>query len=147
MAIQIGLGLRRYALQDEYGNWLGSIFFNPSDPGLVPRFEEAKAIILKAVENAGSVSCADEIAALDNQVKRALDYAFGSEVSRVVFQGVSSLAICEDGTLVAEHVLESLLPLIEDAMQKAGKASSERAAKRSEKYLASPSAGLAPGQV
>lgn len=147
MAIKIDLGLRKYALQDADGGELGTISFNPSDPGLLPRFEDAKNVILGVTEKAGSMDSVAAIAELDRQVKQALDNAFGSPVSAVVFQGVSSLAICPDGTLVVEHVLEELLPVIEDAMRQAGKASGERVAQHSGKYLAAPAAGLAPGQA
>ena len=147
MAIKIDLGLRKYALQDADGSELGTISFNPSDPGLLPRFEEAKNVILGVTEKAGSMDSVAAIAELDRQVKQALDNAFGSPVSAVVFQGVSSLAICPDGTLVVEHVLEELLPVIEDAMRQAGKATGERVAQHIGKYLAAPAAGLAPGQA
>lgn len=147
MAIKIDLGLRKYELQDEDGSTLGTISFNPSDPGMLPRWEEAKRRVTELTAEAANIDSVAAVGDLDNQIKAAIDYAFGGPVSAVVFQGVSSLAVCPDGALVVEKVIEALLPVIEEAMKAAAKESHQRVAKRTGKYTASPAAGLAPGQA
>lgn len=147
MAIKLDLGLRRYDLEDVDGNPIGTISFNPSDPGLLPRFETARDNIVAITKQATDVNSAAKIDELDKQIQAQLDYAFGSPVSRVLFASVSALAICEDGTLVVEHILDGLLPLIEKAMPAATAATNARAAKYTAKYEQDARAGLAPGQL
>ena len=83
--------------------------------------------------------------AVDKAIKEQLDYAFGAEVSPVFFGGMSSLALCEDGELVLEKVMEAVVPIFEDATGKAVAASNARKAQRLEKYR-DKRVGLAPGQ-
>lgn len=70
---------------------------------------------------------------------------FNSDVAPIFFGSVSALALCDDGTMVFEKVLNAIAPIIEDAVGDAMKASQ----KRMEKYTATYSntdKGLAPGQ-
>lgn len=81
----------------------------------------------------------------DGRVRRSEEDAFGAEVSPVFFGGMSSLALCEDGELVLEKVMEAVVPIFEDATGKAVAASNARKAQRLEKYR-DKRVGLAPGQ-
>ena len=73
------------------------------------------------------------------------DYIFGTPVSDVFFAGVSSLAFCEDGSLVAEAVLDAVTPMLTQAVEAAAKASAARIARHADVYQGS-TAGLAPEQ-
>ena len=87
-----------------------------------------------------------ETVELDKRIKEKIDYALGSSVSDVLFGGLSCFAMCEDGKLVFEHILDALSPLIEEAQTTAAKAAEERIKQRTEAYEGS-AAGLAPGQA
>ena len=91
------------------------------------------------------VTDAAGIAELDKRIKEQMDYAFGTPVSEVLFQSVSSLAMCANGKMVLENVLSACEPIIKDAMTGAAKASAQRMRKYTEKYE-NTDAGLAPGQ-
>lgn len=143
MSISIDLGLKSYTIEDAECNEVGVIRFNPSDPGLLARWEEAsEQMRLLAKE---PVTDAAGIAELDKRIKEQMDYAFGTPVSGVLFQSVSSLAMCANGKMVLENVLSAFEPIIKEAMTGAAKASAQRMRKYTEKYE-NTDAGLAPGQ-
>ena len=87
----------------------------------------------------------EKIGEADRAIKEKFNYAFGTDVSSVLFQNVSSLALCEDGRMVLENVLEAVQPIIEEAMKVAQKNSEARVRARTAEYEGSKK-GLAPGQ-
>lgn len=148
MALSINFGLKSYPIEDEQtGQELGVIYFNPSDVGLATRWEAARKAIKEATETMpkSGDGMLEALGELDNRVKAQLDYAFGTPVSAVLFQQVSSLALCDDGRMVIENVLDALAPIVEDAQQTAVKAGEARVKSRTVKYEGT-TRGLAPGQ-
>ena len=67
----------------------------------------------------------DKLSGSGNQ--RKIQLCFRQHVSSVLFQNVSSLALCEDGRMVLENVLEAVQPIIEEAMKVATTSLSSRA--------------------
>lgn len=141
--ISIDLGIKSYDICDAGGNPVGTIRFNPSDPGLASRWAEVEKRVKTLTADIPGTP--EAIGALDAEIKKNIDYAFGTPVSAVVFQSVSSLAMCVNGKLVLENVLEALAPLITDALGKAEKASKARIAKYTKAYEGT-AIGLAPEQ-
>ena len=143
MALKIDLGFKSYDIEAAAGNPIGTIRFNPSDPGLAGRWESVEAAFselgdLKELTPAKAIE-------LDRSVKDRIDYAFGSKVADVVFNGLSCFALCTDGSTVLENVMNALRPVIETEL----KHSVQAAEKRMTEYTAGyddPAAGLAPGQ-
>ena len=131
------------AVKDADGTLIGTIRFNPSDIGLAGRMEEARAKIAEIT--AAPVTDPEDLVEWDRQVRHWFDYIFGTPVSDVFFAGVSSLAFCEDGSLVAEAVLDAVTPLLTQSVEAAAKASAARIAKHADAYQGS-TAGLAPEQ-
>ena len=120
-----------------------TIRFNPSDIGLAGRMEEARAKIAEIT--AAPVTGPGDLVEWDRKVRHWFDYIFGTPVSDVFFAGVSSLAFCEDGSLVAEAVLDAVTPMLTQAVEAAAKASAARIARHADAYQGS-TAGLAPEQ-
>lgn len=145
MELKINQGLRRYEVKDQDGNPIGDVRFNPSDLGLAARVEQAKKSLAEMVDNIPEDADVDTLAEIDRKVKAQFDYIFGSAVSEVFFSGVSSLAVCEDGSLVLENVMQAIAPIIADAQKAALDASSRRVAKHTTAYQGT-NKGLAPGQ-
>ena len=81
----------------------------------------------------------------DQAIKAQVDYIFGSKASDVFFKGISALALLPDGTMVFEKVLQAIVPLIQDAVEDAIKASQKHVQTRTAAY-ADKTKGLAPGQ-
>ena len=115
----------------------------PSDPGMVSRWKEVQEFINGFDEK--EYNAPEKIGEADRAIKEKFNYAFGTDVSSVLFQNVSSLALCEDGRMVLENVLEAVQPIIEEAMKVAQKNSEARVRARTAEYEGSKK-GLAPGQ-
>ena len=145
MELKIDRGVKSYDVKDADGTLLGTVRLNLADAGMMGRFEEARRQIDNMIQDAGADATPDTMIAVDKAIKEQLDYAFGAEVSPVFFGGMSSLALCEDGELVLEKVMEAVVPIFEDATGKAVAASNARKAQRLEKYR-DKRVGLAPGQ-
>ena len=144
--LKIDLGLKSFEVCDTDGNTLGTIRFNPSDPGLLPRWKDAERRVRELASTPdGKYDTPDGLAMLDHEVKAQIDHAFGTPVSEVFFQQVSSLAICEDGSMVLDHVLQAVEPIILEA-QKTAQANSEARIKAHTEKYEGKAIGLAPGQ-
>ena len=144
--LKIDLGLKSFEVCDTDGNTLGTIRFNPSDPGLLPRWTDAETRVRELASTPeGDYDTADGLAMLDREVKAQIDHAFGTPVSEVFFQQVSSLAICEDGSMVLDHVLQAVEPIILEA-QKTAQANSEARIKAHTGKYEGKAIGLAPEQ-
>ena len=143
MELKIDRGIKSYDIVDADGHPAGTIRLNPADPGLAGRWEAVEKELEPYKGNDISIS---ETVELDKRIKEKIDYALGSSVSDVLFGGLSCFAMCEDGKLVFEHILDALSPLIEEAQNTAAKAAEERIKQRTKSYEGS-TAGLAPGQA
>ena len=87
----------------------------------------------------------DQIIEADKLIREQINYIFGSDASSVFFKGVSALALLPDGTMVFEKALQAAVPIIEDAVGSAVRASQKRVQKHAGAYT-NTAKGLAPGQ-
>ena len=143
MELKIDRGIKSYDIVDTDGHPAGTIRLNPADPGLAGRWEAVEKELEPYKNTDISIG---ETVELDKRIKEKIDYALGSPVSGVLFGGLSCFAMCEDGKLVFEHILDALSPLIEEAQTNAAKAAEERIKQRTDAYEGS-AVGLAPGQT
>lgn len=147
MELKIDRGLKSYEVKDLDDTLLGTIYVNPADFGIAGRLEEARRAIQQLADGLASDADADvdKIIEVDKLIKEQVNYIFGSDASSVFFKGVSALALLPDGSMVFEKVLQAAVPIIEDAVGKAIKASQMRVQKHAGAYT-NTAKGLAPGQ-
>ena len=147
MELKIDRGLKSYEVKDIDGTLLGTIYVNPADFGIAARLEEARRAIQQLADGLASDTDADvdKIIEVDKLIREQVNYIFGSDASSVFFKGVSALALLPDGSMVFEKVLQAAVPIIEDAVGKAIKASQMRVQKHAGAYT-NTATGLAPGQ-
>lgn len=151
MQLNIDLGLKTYDILDADGNVTGTVRFNPADPGIAARWKSAEPEIQQLAQTAQQ-SDQDEDATVallmdaDQKIKSLFDYAFGAKVSEAFFGGQSAFGICEDGSLVLEHVLTALTPVLESSMKSGLEAVQQRAKTHTAPYQGT-TRGLAPGQT
>lgn len=147
MELKIDRGLKSYEVKDLDDTLLGTIYVNPADFGIAARLEEARRDIQQLADGLASDANADvdKIIEADKLIKEQVNYIFGSDASSVFFKGVSALALLPDGSMVFEKVLQAAVPIIEDAVGKAIKASQMRVQKHAGAYT-NTAKGLAPGQ-
>lgn len=147
MELKIDRGLKSYEVKDLDDTLLGTIYVNPADFGIAARLEEARRTIQQLADGLASDADADvdKIIEADKIIREQVNYIFGSDASSVFFKGVSALALLPDGSMVFEKVLQAAVPIIEDAVGKAIKASQMRVQKHAGAYT-NTAKGLAPGQ-
>lgn len=142
MEITIDRGYKTYDIKDTDGDLVGTIRFNPADPGIAGRLDEASR---KIESLRGKPVTPGNMLELDKAIRDQLDYAFGSPVSDVLFGGNSAVAYCDNGRLLLENVLDAILPVVKADIEAAQKASAARMEQYTAPYQDS-AAGLAPGQ-
>ena len=86
-SVVIDLGYQTYEIKAPDGEVVGSIRINPSDPALAGRWQKAEEEMERC-----RAQIEAETAAGSGQIKNAIDYAFGSRVSDVLFGGNSAFA-------------------------------------------------------
>lgn len=147
MELKIDRGLKSYEVKDIDDTLLGTIYVNPADFGIAARLEEARRAIQQLADGLAADADADvdKIIEADKLIREQINYIFGSDASSVFFKGVSALALLPDGTMVFEKALQAAVPIIEDAVGKAIKASQMRVQKHTGAYT-NTAKGLAPGQ-
>ena len=147
MELKIDRGLKSYEVKDLDDTLLGTIYVNPADFGIAARLEEARRAIQQLADGLASDADADvdKIIEADKLIKEQVNYIFGSDASSVFFKGVSALALLPDGSMVFEKALQAAVPIIEDAVSSAVRASQKRVQKHAGAYT-NTAKGLAPGQ-
>ena len=145
MDLKSDRGLKSYEVKDIDGTLLGTLYVNPADIGIAARLEEARRAIQQLADGLAADAGVDQIIEADKLIREQINYIFGSDASSVFFKGVSALALLPDGTMVFEKALQAAVPIIEDAVGKAVKASQKRVQKHVGVYL-NTAKGLAPGQ-
>jgi len=130
--LTLNTGVKNYEIEDENGVMLGTISIYPNDFNIAKRAKEAQAKIAAYINEAEKVANEDEdaaveqITALDNQIKKQLDYLFNSNVSETVFKGLHCLNITRGGKYFIESFLDMIIPVINAEMDKAIKKSQQR---------------------
>ena len=145
MKLTLDRGLKIYEVEDIDGTPLGTTKINPADLGIVGRLAQTRDNLAAMAEKINDNIDPKMLNEIDANVKAEINNIFNSDVAPIFFGSVSALALCDDGTMVFEKVLNAIAPIIEDAVGDAMKASQ----KRMEKYTATYSntdKGLAPGQ-
>lgn len=145
MELKIDRGLKTYEVEDIDGTPLGVIKINPADLGIAGRFAQTRDAIAAMAEKVSDKADPELLNEIDADIKAEVNKIFGSDVASIFFGGISALALCDDGSMVFEKILEAIAPIIEDAVGDAMKASRKRMEKYTAAYAA-PDKGLVPGQ-
>lgn len=121
-----------------------NIYFNPNDPDLMIRMknletkvsEKIKGLEYIELSNDGTptqIAQIETFEKMQNILKEELDYAFGGEVSEVVFKHCSPFAIVGGEYFVVQFI-QAITPEIEKHIKKANADVEKRMAKHIDKY-------------
>lgn len=133
MLIQINDGRKTYDIQNQDGEIVASVTFNPSNTNILKRADSVADRldeILKDIKNMESSSKALE--EKEEEVKRALNDLFCADVSTPFFNIMGVFSRVGKGQYFVSQVLEELMNIVKDAQ----KADEEASNKRMEEYLA-----------
>lgn len=117
------------------GEKAGSVYFSPSDTAILDRLEQVRhKLDTETVKEDGSFEeMLAEARRVDKILRDAVDYAFASPVSDVVF-GNTYAFTTSGGVSLLEQFLEGAIEIITKEMEKEANASMERQAKYLDKY-------------
>lgn len=119
------------------GEAVGSIYFSPSDVGIIKRLREVRGKLselkVKNVDKNDVDAMLAEADRVDRELRDAIDYAFGYACSDVVFGGGYSFTTA-GGESTLEQFLNAALEIISAEMSKEAEASKARQAKYLDKY-------------
>lgn len=113
------------------------IRFNPADIGIVARIEQTEKKFeeleekLKACTEEGAV---EALKHADSAIKEQFDYMFNSDVSDVLFGGQSAVCTVK-GEFLFMRIMEAVLPIVKEEIEKEQKASETRISKYTEQYI------------
>ena len=118
--ITFDTGLRSYRV----GN--GVLRFNPADPNLYARFQQALEGIETLEETLkGEGDTVSRLADADKKAKALLSQVFGSDVEEV-FGGLSLLAVGENGQLLLTNFLNAIEPILTEGARRCAAAEGAR---------------------
>lgn len=131
--IIVGDVLEEFEVKNTSGELIGTIRFNPADPGMVNRYEE----IVKKMESIDTTqgeSDFDFYNRVAEEIKDMIDYVLGQKCADVFFSVAHPLAVLENGTLYCESVLAGIAEAIEKATGERVKRIKAKVNKYAKKY-------------
>lgn len=139
--MKIRTGKKRFPVENEFGEVLGYISFNPADPEILSRLYsltdelEKLAKEYKATEDhKNPLKTAEAFIAISDKMRNRFDEAFLQPVSKLLFNDVSPLCALDDGSLVAESVLNEIANVMKPEIEKVQKATDARIKQYTAKY-------------
>lgn len=147
--IELDTGLEPVVIRDiTTKEYIGTIYFNPTDFNILKRFDEARTKILavqkefeaediQLKEDGTPIDTKDEIIhsvdKLNSVVCEQLDYVFDAKISKIVFGNKSPLALIK-GNLLFESFMSKIQPFIEMKVKSEMEKSEKKVSKHTSKY-------------
>lgn len=126
-----------YNIKDRSGREFGQFSFDPSDMGILKRYNE----VVKTFESMDFSFSDDDIAQniekyveIENIVNEKFDYLFNTNISKSIFSITSPLTITPSGKLFLESALEAIGQAIENETGERVKKMNNRINKYTAKY-------------
>lgn len=124
--IQVDTGVIEVPVYDK-DTVIGTLVFNPSDMGIINRYETA-------VENIEKLLNQDDLSVIEKSLIEEFDKLFNSNTAETLFCKVSPLTVMANGDLFFETMLEGAGNIIEKATEKRIKKKKARIEKAVSKY-------------
>lgn len=120
-SINFDTGYKTYAINQDESK---TITVHVADQNLYKRLQEVAVATDDFKNEIGDTEPTFEtLESIDKKLKEQLNYAFGSDVSSVVFGDINCFAVANDnGECVLETFLNAFMPIIEEETKKAAKA-------------------------
>lgn len=140
MEIVVDDGRKRVPIKNTDGEEIGEFYFNPTDIGIINRFDEVEQDLRDATEplsnlpdDADEDTTAKAISEAEEKLYDAVDYLFGGNASEAFFGTVSPFSPI-NGTFYCELVLEKVGDFISDQFGIENKKVESRTDKYTKKY-------------
>ena len=114
--IKINSGDVKYAIENEYGEVIGEIRFNPNDTDIYRRADEVEAWF-RGLKFGEDVSM-EEYFQFSDEVKQKFDYMLNRNVSGEIFKVCNPLTVTADGEMFFVNVLAVIIDVIREEQRK-----------------------------
>ena len=108
----INTGTKKYVIKDEHRRPMGEFFWNPSDTGILSRYDDVVTFFnnldLKEGEDAEKF-----IVDADKGIVEKMSYLLNEDTSASLFSRVAPLSMLANGNVYAFEVLERIAGLVE----------------------------------
>lgn len=133
--IKLATGIKTYEIENENGEILGVIKFNPSDVNLYKRVEqfekdaeEIEAELNECLENNDEDTLKVAMVKADAKFKQSIDDMLGKGTSEIVF-GKQNVFNTLDGVTFLERFLIAIIPIIKADIEASSKAKEQKISK------------------
>lgn len=115
LSLQVETGSLVIDLTNEHGRKIGEFEFNPSDSGILKRYEAVVDFFNNASigDDVDEDKVNDEIIKLEDGIRQQFDFLLGHNVSDGIFSECGALAICANGDFFFETVLDGIGNIVE----------------------------------
>ena len=116
--IKLNNGIKTYSIEDQDGNILGSVSFNPSDTQVIERYNKAVAeynLLPEELQRLKTASSVEKMEFLNKKAADLIDRVFGANISQTFFSIMGPFSPLDNGQYFVENVLEGLGKAFEES--------------------------------
>lgn len=106
--------LEEFQVTSKSGDLIGVVKFNPTDNGIVERYNSVSEELNKLVRIPGE-SDMEFLERAEKKIKEIIDNVLNQKCSDIFFSVTSPLSVLESGNLYCEAVLDGIATAIEEA--------------------------------
>lgn len=132
-SITINTG-ERIEVRNTDGEIMGFFYFNPADPDIIRRCEEAQKRIGELTEGIQDNPTAEELSKVNLGLRDQMAHILGEGAADTLFRYNSPLALMADGTLYGLYVFDIIYDFIKAELQERAERSRRQADKYTAKY-------------
>lgn len=120
MTIRVNTGSILIHIEDTDGERIGEFKFNPSDVGILDRYEKVVDFFntVKIPDDISDEQRAEEARKLNSDIAQQMNYLLGYDVAEKVFSRCGALALTDSGSFFFENILDGVGGLIEKTTKK-----------------------------
>lgn len=114
--VKIDNGLKTYDIEDQEGNILGSFSFNPSDTGIVKRYDSAIEkfdSVFDEIKKMEKPDSTEILNMLDEKASELLNQIFNANIADNFFAIMGPFSPLDNGNLFIEEVINAIGAVIE----------------------------------
>ena len=136
LTLTVDTGAVQYDVVDTFGDKIGVLKFNPSDSGLLSRYESVINYLngVSFDENLTDDQTVEKVRTVDNDLRGQFDYLLGNGAADGLFSTCGPLSVIANGDFYFEHILESVGNIVEQTTNKRVEKKLARVKKATAKY-------------
>lgn len=124
----------RIEVKNTDGEIMGYFYFNPADPDIMRRCEEAQRNMGELSDSIKDNPTAEELTKVNSGLREQIAYILGNGAAETLFRYNSPLALMPDGTIYGVYVFDIICDFIKAEVEERMEKSKQQADKYTAKY-------------